>query len=347
MGKLILCGSIALLLVVAATTSFFAVDRTEFAYVTQFGRHVATYDGATDAGLHLKLPWPIQSVQRLDHRLQIFDLAGAELLTHDPKGMTIDKTLTISAYVCWRIAGAKGVDCFIRTVGTPDRAEVILGQQINSRLGAVIGNMELDDLISVAPGQQVKERMDRLNQRLLGNGRPLRESPSGESLKETAKETYGIDLVDIRLRRFNYPPQVRDAIFDRIRSERQKKAADYQSEGAQLAEDIKSQAEYEARTILADARAAEQKLKGEADAKADQIRNQAQSKDVGFYTFLRKLDEYQRILGDKKTVLLLSSHRELFDLLFKPPSPENPTAPPKPPAAATLTAKPSARNGDE
>jgi membrane protease subunit HflC len=346
MRKLILLAVVAVLVLLAASTSFFAVDRAEYAYVTQFGRHVATYDGATDAGLHVKLPWPIQSAQRLDHRLQIFDLAGAELLTHDPKGMTIDKTLTISAYVCWRIAGAEGVDRFIRTVGTPDRAEVILGQQISSRLGAEIGNMQLDDLISIAPSRQVEERMDRLNQRLLGNGRLLRESPSGDSLKETARKTYGIDLVDIRLRRFNYPPQVRDAIFDRIRSERQKKAADYQSEGAQLAEDIKSQAEYEARTILADARAAEQKLKGEADANADQIRNQAQSKDVGFYTFLRKLDEYQRILGDKKTVLLLSSHRDLFDLLFKPPSPENGTATPKP-APATLTAKPAVRNGGD
>ena len=148
--------------------------------------------------------------------------------------------------------------------------------------------------------------------------------------------------MDIRLRRFNYPPQVRDAIFARIRSERQKKAAEYQSEGMQLAEDIKSQADYEARTVLADARAAEQRLKGEADAKADQIRNEAQSKDVGFYTFLRKLDEYQRILGDKKTVLLLSSHRELFDLLFKPPNPENGSAMPKP--AAAVTAKQPVRS---
>lgn len=320
----------AVLLVVAvvvASTSYFAVDRAEFAYVTQFGRHVKTYDGADDAGLHVKLPWPIQSVRRIDHRLQIFDLAGAELLTHDPKEMTIDKTLTISAYVCWRIADADGVDRFIRTVGTPDRAEEILGRQISSRLGAEVGNMRLDDLISIAPSKEVEQRMDKLNQRLLGEGRPNVEgSGNRESLRENARRTYGIDLVDVRLRRFNYPPQVRDAIFNRIRSERSKKAAEYESEGAQLAEDIKSQAEYDARTILADARASEQRLKGEADARADQIRNLAQSKDVGFYTFLRKLDEYQRILGDKKTVLLLSSHREIFDVLFKPPNPENGTA---------------------
>ena len=337
MRKLIVLGITLLIVLVAVRTSFFAVDRTEFAYVTRFGRPVGTYDGATDAGLHMKLPWPIQAVQRIDHRLQVFDLAGAELLTHDPKGNTIDKTLTIGAYVCWRIADAEGVDRFIRTVGTPERAEAILGQQISSRLGAEIGTMRLEELISVAPSKEVKERMDDLNQRLLGNGHPEQRSPGNrEGLKETARETYGIDLVDIRLRRFNYPPQVREAIFERIRSERNKKAADYQSEGAQLAEDIKSQAEYEARTIVADARATEQRLKGEADAKADQIRNQAQSKDVAFYTFLRKLDEYQRVLGDKKSVLLLSSHRDIFDLLFKPPNPDAGSGMPKAqPAAAT------------
>lgn len=357
MRKLILLSAVVFIFVMVASTSFFAVDYTEFAYVTQFGRHVATYDGTTDAGLHTKPPWPIQTVQRIDRRLQVFDLAPTELLTHDPKGMTIDKTLTISAYVCWRIADADGVDRFIRTVGTANRAETILGQQISSRLGAEIGTMQLDELISLAPTKEVDERMDRLNQRLLSNGRSVREEPKketvplssrglspfsdaggAENLKETARRTYGIDLVDVRLRRFNYPPQVRDAIFERIRSEREKKAADYRSEGKQLAEDIKSQAEYEARTILADAHAAEQRLKGEADAKADRIRNQAQSKDVSFYTFLRKLDEYQRILGDKKTVLLLSSHRELFDLLFRPPNPESPVSVPKP-APAAVTAK--------
>src|ERR1043166_6944713 len=88
-------------------------------------RHVQTFDGASDAdaGLHVKWPWPVQSVQRLDRRLQYFDLPGAELLTRDPKRNTIDRTLTLDAYVCWRIADAKGVDRFIRSVGTPSGAQ--------------------------------------------------------------------------------------------------------------------------------------------------------------------------------------------------------------------------------
>lgn len=317
-GTLVLLGVLALVLLLTGSV-LLTVDRAEFVYVTQLGRHVATYDGATDAGLHFRWPWPIQSVQRLDRRLQVFDLPGAELLTHDPKGQTIDKTLTIDAYVCWQIADKAGVDRFLRTVGTPDRARAILGQRVSSRLGAEVGNMKLDDLISVAPVQEVEERTDKLRRRLLEAGTPA--AAGRENLKDHAQKAYGIDLVDIRLRRFNYPAQVREAIFDRIRSERNKKVADYQSEGAQLADNIKSLAESEARTILANARAQEQRLKGQADAEADRIRNQAHSKDVAFYAFVKKLEEYQRILGDNKTVLLLSTHRDLFDVLFKPPSP--------------------------
>src|SRR5438270_10155727 len=89
----------AVLAAVVGGLSVFTVDRTEFVYLTQFGRHVRTYDGARDdeAGLHFRLPWPIESVQRIDRRLQYFDLPGAELLTRDPKKNTIDKTLNMDA----------------------------------------------------------------------------------------------------------------------------------------------------------------------------------------------------------------------------------------------------------
>src|SRR4051794_35559825 len=84
-------------------TSLFTVDRTEFVYLTQFGRPVATFDGARpeEAGLHLKWPSPVQSVQRLDSRLQYLDLPGKELLTRDRRANTTDRTLAIDAYVCW------------------------------------------------------------------------------------------------------------------------------------------------------------------------------------------------------------------------------------------------------
>jgi membrane protease subunit HflC len=296
------------------------VDRAEYVYVTQFGQHRATFDGATEGGLHVKLPWPVQSVQRLDRRLQSFDLPETELLTHDASGQTIDKTITVVAYVCWRIADADGVDRFIRRVGQPERARTILGERIRSQLGAAIGRMKMDDLFGTDAGK-VERNLETLRQRLLYGREVAAGAAAPDSLTARARDDYGIDLVDIRLRRTNHPEAVRQAIFTRIRSEREKKAAEYESEGRKLAADITSAAERRASEIRADARAEEKRLKGQAEAEADYIRNQAHSKDVEFYAFLKKLEEYQRILGDNKSMLLLSSHRDLFDVLLQPPRP--------------------------
>jgi membrane protease subunit HflC len=317
--------------------SLYTVDRSEFVYLTQFGRPFRVQDGLTDGGLYAKLPWPVQSVQRLDRRLQYFDLPETELLTHDPEGKTIDKTLTVVAYVCWRIADRDSVDLFIRRIGTPERARTILGERIRGQLGALIGQMRMDDLVSIDP-DRVDKSLAELRRRLLAEPAADRAGGSAAaSLQERARGEYGIDLVDIRLRRTSHPLAVQEAIFDRIRSERQRKVADYQSEGARLAEDIKSEAERKYRDTLAEARAEEQRLKGEAEVEADRIRNQAHSKDVEFYAFLKKLEEYQKILGDNKTMLLLSSHGDLFDVLFKPPKPAG-TAPAAPSVRGTAAA---------
>ncbi|MFO0879592.1 MAG: protease modulator HflC [Gemmataceae bacterium] len=305
-----------------AYASVYTVDASEYVYLTQFGRRVAVFDGALDdqAGLHVKWPWPIQAVQRLDRRLQTFDLPEAELLTRDPRGNTINNTLTIDAFICWRIDGAEGADRFVRTVGSIEGAQLILGQRVGSELGAAIAEMELDDLISTDPNRVDRQR-ERLRERLLNEGSP--------SLRESARETYGIEVVDVRMRRMNHPPNVRDAIFDRIRSERARKAAEYQSEGEKMAAEIRSGAERDVTQMKADAEGRAIELRGEADAESDRIRNEAQRADPRFYAFLKKLEDYQRILGDGKTTLLLSSHRDLFDLLYDPPTVERPADRPK------------------
>jgi membrane protease subunit HflC len=323
--RTVLIIAVCVILILALRLSLFTVDRTEYVYVTQFGRPIAVFDGESDedAGLHVKWPWPVQNVQRLDHRLQQLDLQGAELLTRDPKEKTTDKTLTVDAYVCWRIAGKDGADRFIRAVGSSDRARTLLRQEIGSALGSAIAGLELDDLVSTEAGRVDRQR-DKLRDRLMHG----RASTEGVDLQEHARQEYGIDIVDIRVRRTNHPPAVREAIFARIVSERNKKIADYASEGERQAQDIASAAERKSRDLLAEARASETSIKGRADAEADRIRNDAFRQDPEFYEFLKKLDEYQRILGDNKSVLLLSSHRGLFDLLFQPPKP-TPTSPKK------------------
>jgi membrane protease subunit HflC len=315
---------------VLARLSVFSVDRNEYVYVTQFGRHVATYDGADQdqAGLHFKWPWPAQSVQRVDRRLQALDLPGAELMTHDPQRHTIDKTLTLDAYVLWRVADAESVDRFLRTIGTAEGARGLLAQRVGSDLGAAVAEMELDDLISTAPvrwwrrDKRVDLKREELRLRLLyGIGARSAAEAGPTSLYRTALTQYGIEVIDVRLRRTNHPAAVREAIFERIRSEREKKAADYLSEGDRRASDILSASERRVKEMQARAEAEAVEKRGQADARADHIRFEAQAQGPEFYAFLKKLEAYQRVLGDGKTLLLLSTHRKLFDTLLDPPGP--------------------------
>jgi membrane protease subunit HflC len=273
------------------------------------------------------------------------------LLTRDPRRETIDKTLTIDAYVCWRIPDKEALDRFIRAVGSTAGARALLAQRVNSELGAAIGRMELDDLISVGVGgalpglaastagmlggslgqgpllaaasllgirDKIDLKREELRRRLLDGSGPS----GGPSLRAVMRDEYGIEVVDLRLRRLNHPEAVRDEIFKRIISERGKKVADYQSEGERLAADIRTNSERRVTEMRADAEAKAIRLRGQADAEADQVRNEAARLDPRFYSFLRNLEDYQRMLGDNKTMLLLSTHRELFDALFKPPAPD-------------------------
>jgi modulator of FtsH protease HflC len=290
-------------------TSLYTVDVSEFAYVTRFGSPIATHDGQSAAGLHVKAPWPIDSVLRIERRLQSFDLPSVESLTRDAVNRTVDKTIAADAFVVWQIAEARGVDRFVKTLGTFEQAKRILTPQLTGRLAAAIGTMPLSDLIGVIdPAGQIA-RSERFNTRLDLAG-----------LATRLREEYGIELIEFRVRRWSYPEAVQQSIFDRIRSERGRKVAEYESEGARLASDIQSQAEKDARTIEAEARATKIRLEGAADAKADAIRNEAHARDRDFYAFLQKLKSYRQMFGDTRDVLLLSSKHPLFDLLLNPPA---------------------------
>jgi modulator of FtsH protease HflC len=308
-----------ILLLLWAQSAFYTVDQAEFGYVTRFGDPMVTHDGATDAGLHAKLPWPIDSVQRIDRRLQSFDLPPTETLTRDRAGRTVDKTIAVDAFVCWRVPDAGAADRFIRTVGTAEQAKRILTPRLTGRLAAVISNLPLDDIIKVADADGVDARSDLLRRQVLGFERVG--DDTAEPLPDSVLRDYGIEIVEVRLRRFTFPEAVRASIAERIRSERQRKVADYQSEGNREYTRIVSDARRDAAKTVAEAKAKKQRIEGAADAEADAIRNEAHSKDREFFVFLQKLLAYKAMLADTRDVLLLSAKNDLFDLLLKPPSP--------------------------
>src|SRR4051794_31378572 len=312
MRKFIVLG--AILLVVVLRLCLFTVDRTEFVYVTQLGRHVATYDGSHDeqAGLHLRHVWPIQTLTRIDRRLQVLELPAAELVTEDPsEGGSIDKTLAIDAYVVWRIPDAAACERFILTVGTVERAREILRDRFRGRLGASIARTKFADLISADPGR-VDEKREELRQQLLP-----RSGPSSED---------GIEVVDVRIRRLNYPAQVRQEIFQRIISERKRKATIYESRGQTEAANIRSASDAKIRVEEAAAKARNDEKRGRADAEADSILNRAISKDPGYYAELKRREIGELALDGKKKVWSTTLFKLFFPAL---PAGEGMKAPPK------------------
>ena len=301
---------LAILLVLWARTALYTVDYAEFAYVTRFGELVTTYDGGADAGLHVKYPWPVDGVLRIDRRLQSLDLPATESLTKDPTTGTVDKTLTVDAFMTWRIPDAAAADQFVRAVGTADQVKRILAPRLGGRLAAVVSGMTLDELISVKDGVDADARAERLQQLLLG-----------DDLRAKVRTEYGVEIVTLRIRRLSYPEAVRNSIYERIRSERGRKVAEYENDGRKQAAEIITKAEQERRRVEADAKAEKQLIESKADVTADQLRNEAHSKDPEFYAFLQKLKAMQSALSDSRDVLLLSLNHELFKLLREPPKP--------------------------
>jgi modulator of FtsH protease HflC len=300
-------------------SALYSVDQAEFVYVTRFGEPVAIYDGESAAGLHCKWPFPMDSVRRIDRRLQVFDLPAIEPLTRDQKNRTVDKTLTVDAFVCWKVPDTASADRFVRAVGSPEQARRLLTPLISGRLSAVVSNMPIDDLISLADRERIDARMEHINRQILGYEAIGPNDTTQVPLPELTLRDYGIQLVEVRLRRFNYPEAVRGSIYNRIRSERDRRVTVIQSEGNRQYTKIVSDASTEATKIVDDARASKQIIEARADADADAIRNAAHAQDRDFYAFLQKLKAYQSILADTRDVLLLSSKHDLFDLMLKPP----------------------------
>jgi len=270
---------------------FFTVDETEWAVVVRFGKLIRTVG---EAGLKLRLP--IDSVRKFDKRLQVYNPPATEFLTGDKKNLLID------AFVIWRIDDPVR---FWQSVGDAIGAEMRLHDLVWSQLAAALGNYELTQLVAVRDKE-------------VGNGGETKLSELTENVRtqcrNTARRLYGIDIVDVRIKRLNFPEQNKEAVFARMRAERERIAKRYLAEGEEIATRIKSEADRERERILAEAYREAERTKGEGDAIAARIYGQAFSKDPGFYKMLRTLDAYKKAL-DNKTTVVLSADSEFLRLL--------------------------------
>jgi modulator of FtsH protease HflC len=279
-----LAGIAALLLLVWLT--FFTVRETQFVLVTQFGKPLYT---VADAGLHVK--WPFQSAGYFDRRLRIYNPRPSEFLTRDKKNLVVE------SYVAWKIQDPKR---FVETVGDPTGAEMRLHDIVWSGLAAQLGTHDLETIVST--NLQTVTAGDMLDQLSALTDR-------------AALGQYGIEVVDVRVKRLNLPEQNKQSVYARMRAERERIARQYRAEGEEQALSIRADADRQKEEILSVAYKQAEKVKGEGDAESTRTYSQAYSRNPRFYKLLRTLESYKKIFDDKTTAIL-SSDSELLRVLM-------------------------------
>ena len=310
-------GFIAVGVLLAATaSSVVLVDETEFVIVERLGQIVAVYDSADSRGLHFKWPWPLGVARRFDARVQLFDPPGREIFTRDKKNITVE------TFVCWRIGqsathgpegSASPVARFFRSLGSHEAGAARLESRIRSIVATRVGQLDMSDLLRVqdsesGPSENKAGVLEDLS-------REIREQlQRGKADGEDLLERMGIEIVDARVKRINFPLGNQQAVFERMKSERQKIADRYRSAGLAESTVIKSHADRQHAELIAKADADAERIRGEAEAEATSILNQAHAADPEFYRLQRTLDAYRKILNDK-TTLVLSASSSMLKLL--------------------------------
>ena len=270
----------------AAYLVFYQVDATEYAIVTQFGQPVNVI---TAPGLYAKLPDPFQSVVHINNQLRVYNLPQTEFLTADKKNIVLE------AYAAWEVTDPL---LFLQTVRDPVGAETRLADIVGSELGVALGQVQLNELVTIDPAQL-----------------KLADTLAAITLEVTGRTSqYGFTVTDVRHKQLTFPQANLTSVFQRMKAEREAIARQFRSEGTEQAAKIRGQADTEKAQILADASQESAEIRGQADAEAIAIYAAAFGQDPEFYRFLRTLQSYETFI-DENTTLILPADSELLQYL--------------------------------
>jgi len=264
----------------ALSASAFTVKQYELALKLRLGEIV---DADYKPGLHFLMPiW--NNVKLFDGRIQTLDQRPERFLTIEKKDVIVD------SYAKWRIAN---VAQFYRSTGGGNvaRASVLLSERINTSLRDEFGKRTIKEVVS---GERA-EIMELLR----------------KDADEKAAEL-GLEIVDVRVKKIDLPPEVSESVYDRMRAERERVASELRAEGAEAAEKIRANADRERTVILANAYKQAEGLRGEGDSKASEIYAKAFDQNREFYAFYRSMDAYRAVFGDGSGVMVLEPESDFF-----------------------------------
>lgn len=302
--QLFLVGLI-LLAVTVVYDGFYTLEEGTQVVVTQFGAPVG--EPVTEAGLHLKMPF-LQQINTFEKKIQIWDGDPNQIPTNDKTFVFLDVTAR------WRITDAL---TYLQAVsGSEARAQSLLDDIIGGTVRDMVNKNNLIEIIRSSDWSEAT-MSPSISSESMGT-KPImgRDKISDIILEIAAKATpqYGIELIDVMIKRVNYIESVRLKVYDRMISERKRIAAEKRSFGEGQKAEILGKVERELKSITSGANREAVTIKGKADAEATKIYGQAYSQDPDFYGFLKTLESYNKIIG-KNTSLVLSSDSELYKYL--------------------------------
>jgi len=292
-------GLLVLVIVIAFSGTFYTLEEGEQAVIVQFGRPVG--EPVTKAGLHVKIPL-IQEARRFEKRLLIWDGDPNQIPTKGREFIWVDTTAR------WRIADAKK---FLESVATEAGARSRLNDIIDSVVRDQVSGSELVELVRsaswvVPKGEVLEEVPAEVREELKKEVVRGREELTRTILAEARKviPQYGIELVDVRIKRLNYVESVREKVYARMISERKRIAAQFRSEGEGRSAEILGTMEKELRQIRSSAYRRVQEIRGTADAEATRVYGAAYSGDPEFYAFSRTLEAYKEGQNENSVMIL-------------------------------------------
>lgn len=320
-----------IVVLVALYASLFVVQEGQRGIVLRFGKVLRDDENKPqvfEPGLHFKIPF-LETVKTLDARIQTMDNQADRFVTKEKKDLIVD------SYIKWRISDFSRY--YLATGGGDvSQAEVLLKRKFSDRLRSEMGRLDVKDIVTDSRGRLTTDVRDALNTGSAGNDDEIATPAADDAIASAAarveRETnssepapnpnsmaaLGIQVVDVRIKQINLPTEVSDAIFNRMRAEREAVARSQRSQGQEEAEKLRAQADYQVTRTLAEAQREALITRGDGDAETARLFAAAFSQDPDFYAFIRSLRAYENSFNDNQDVMVLSPDSDFFRYMKAP-----------------------------
>ncbi|QIQ42123.1 MAG: protease modulator HflC [Buchnera aphidicola (Microlophium carnosum)] len=287
------------------SSSFFIVKEGECGIVLQFGKVLRNNEQKTvvyNPGLHFKLPF-LETVKMLDRRIHTMDNQADRFVTKEKKDLIVD------SYIKWRI---NDFSRYYLATGGGDifQAEVLLKRKFSDRLRSEIGCLNVKEIVTDSRGRLTTDVLNSLNKGSIN-------SEKTSLINVNSMNALGIHVVDVRIKQINLPLEVSDAIYNRMRAEREAVARSQRSQGQEKAEKLRATADYKASIILSEAQKEALIIKGQGEAEVTKLFAENFSQEPDFYFFIRGLRAYENSFENNGNIILINSDSGFFRYINK------------------------------